>query len=151
MSSQKNKRKNTKISDQHVTLQPQSWRRCLLSVERSVQNNKMVVKMNQPIKKRPNEFRKSLEVPPPRPVTMLKPPGVRMMAKEIQKPPQDESAVAPNVFPTAISLQTFLDKAQTTDETKTLTTYQHIAAQDLRNRMRQQLRYLVLKGFAQTC
>lgn len=35
---------------------------------------------------------------------MLKPPGVRIMAKEIQKPPYEDRAVAPKVFPTAISL-----------------------------------------------
>ena len=33
------------------------------------------------------------------------PPGVRMIAYEIQKPPKDESAVAPKVLPTAISLE----------------------------------------------
>jgi hypothetical protein len=31
--------------------------------------------------------------------------GVRTIAKEIQKPPYEESAVAPKVFPTAISLE----------------------------------------------
>ena len=34
---------------------------------------------------------------------MSNPPGVKIMAKAIQKPPYDESAVAPKVFPTAIS------------------------------------------------
>ena len=32
------------------------------------------------------------------------PPGVRVMAKEIQNPPYEERAVAPKVLPTAISL-----------------------------------------------
>ena len=36
---------------------------------------------------------------------MSKPPGVSIMANEIQKPPYDESAVAPKVLPTAISLR----------------------------------------------
>lgn len=35
---------------------------------------------------------------------MLNPPGVRMIANEIQNPPYDERAVAPKVLPTAISL-----------------------------------------------
>ena len=33
-----------------------------------------------------------------------KPPGVRIIAYEIQNPPYDERVVAPNVLPTAISL-----------------------------------------------
>lgn len=33
-----------------------------------------------------------------------KPPGVKMTAKDNQNPPYEDSAVAPNVFPTAISL-----------------------------------------------
>lgn len=33
-----------------------------------------------------------------------KPPGVKAIAREIQKPPYDESAVAPKVLPAAISL-----------------------------------------------
>lgn len=36
---------------------------------------------------------------------MSKPPGVRMTANESQNPPYEESAVAPKVFPTAISLR----------------------------------------------
>ncbi len=36
--------------------------------------------------------------------SIAKPPGVKIIAKEIQKPPYDESAVAPKVLPTAISL-----------------------------------------------
>jgi hypothetical protein len=36
--------------------------------------------------------------------TMSKPPGVRIMANEIQNPPYEDSAVAPKVLPTAISL-----------------------------------------------
>lgn len=35
---------------------------------------------------------------------MAKPPGVRVMASAIQKPPYEDKAVAPKVFPTAISL-----------------------------------------------
>lgn len=46
------------------------------------------VKMNHPIKKRPKEFRKGAALPSPSSVeTIWKPPGVRMMAKEIQNPP----------------------------------------------------------------
>lgn len=36
--------------------------------------------------------------------TIWNPPGVRTIANEIQKPPYEDSAVAPKVFPTAISL-----------------------------------------------
>lgn len=46
-------------------------------------------------------------VPPPafsRLDMILNPPGVKTMAREIQKPPYEDSAVAPNVFPAAISL-----------------------------------------------
>ena len=39
-----------------------------------------------------------------RPDSIWNPPGVRMIAKEIQKPPYEDRAVAPNVLPTAISL-----------------------------------------------
>ena len=35
---------------------------------------------------------------------MLNPPGVSVMANEIQNPPYEERAVAPKVLPTAISL-----------------------------------------------
>lgn len=35
---------------------------------------------------------------------MLNPPGVKTIAREIQKPPYEDSAVAPNVLPAAISL-----------------------------------------------
>jgi hypothetical protein len=35
---------------------------------------------------------------------MLKPPGVKIIPTEIQNPPYEESTVAPNVFPMAISL-----------------------------------------------
>lgn len=34
-----------------------------------------------------------------------KPPGVRVMANAIQNPPYEDKAVAPKVFPTAISLE----------------------------------------------
>lgn len=37
---------------------------------------------------------------------MAKPPGVRVMASAIQNPPYEDKAVAPKVFPTAISLET---------------------------------------------
>ena len=40
-------------------------------------------------------------------LSISKPPGVRMMAKEIQKPPYEDRAVAPKVLPTAISLDGF--------------------------------------------
>ena len=37
--------------------------------------------------------------------SISKPPGVRTIANEIQKPPYEDRAVAPNVLPTAISLR----------------------------------------------
>jgi len=46
-------------------------------------------------------------VPPPafsRADMILNPPGVKTMAREIQKPPYEDKAVAPNVLPAAISL-----------------------------------------------
>lgn len=58
------------------------------------------------IRKNPSESRKTAA-----PAVVLivdsiwNPPGVRMMPKAIQKPPYEESAVAPKVFPTAISLR----------------------------------------------
>jgi hypothetical protein len=57
------------------------------TVERKVQRRRMVVKMNQPIRKRPKELRKLASLVSARAPSMLKPPGVRTMAKEIQKPP----------------------------------------------------------------
>jgi hypothetical protein len=57
------------------------------TVERSVQMSRRKVKMNQPIKYRPKELRKVASLILARPVSMAKPPGVRMMAKDNQKPP----------------------------------------------------------------
>jgi len=74
------------------------------TVERRVQMTKIVVKMNQPIRYRPNEFRKFDSLTSASVLSIAKPPGVRMMANDSQKPPYEESAVAPKVFPTAISL-----------------------------------------------
>jgi hypothetical protein len=76
------------------------------TVERRVQSRRMVVKMNQPARKYPKALLKSLTpaVAPLYSSIMLNPPGVRTIATEIQKPPYDERAVAPKVFPTAISL-----------------------------------------------
>jgi hypothetical protein len=76
------------------------------TVDRSVQINRIVVKMNHPIRKKPKALLKSLT---PAPVasyddTISNPPGVRTTANESQKPPYDDRAVAPKVFPTAISL-----------------------------------------------
>jgi hypothetical protein len=55
------------------------------------------------MRKKPMESRKASALWPPSAVTTLK-LGVRMRPKEIQKPPYDDSAVAPKVLPTAISL-----------------------------------------------
>jgi hypothetical protein len=74
------------------------------TVERRVQMTRMVVKMNQPMRKNPKALVKSFLPPEAYAASMSKPPGVRMIAKESQKPPYEESAVAPKVFPTAISL-----------------------------------------------
>jgi hypothetical protein len=74
----------------------------------SVQMSRMVVKMNQPARKKPKALLKSLTptvvvavdvyaAPMPK-------PGVRTQPMAIQKPPYEERAVAPKVFPTAISL-----------------------------------------------
>ena len=54
---------------------------------------------------KPNESANTFALLASRADWISKPPGVKMMAKEIQKPPKEESAVAPNVFPTAISLR----------------------------------------------
>ena len=84
------------------------------TVERSVQRTRIEVKMNQPIRNRPNALVKSSgPAPVAFPVVasvvayaawMSNPPGVRTIAKEIQNPPYEDRAVAPKVFPTAISL-----------------------------------------------
>jgi hypothetical protein len=58
-----------------------------MRVERRVQNRRMVVNMNQPIKKNPKESLKVVEVGPPRAVMIPNPPGVRVIATDIQKPP----------------------------------------------------------------
>ena len=76
------------------------------TVERSVQISRRKVKINHPIRYRPKEFKKVASLILARPVSMAKPPGVRIMANDNQKPPYDERAVAPNVLPTAISLST---------------------------------------------
>lgn len=57
------------------------------------------------IRKKPNEFAKP-RAPSPASIEamMSKPPGVRIIANESQKPPYDDRAVAPKVLPTAISL-----------------------------------------------
>lgn len=74
------------------------------TVDRRVQTSSRVVKTNQPIRYKPNELRNGAGLSASSVSTMLKPPGVRMIAKEIQKPPYDERAVAPKVLPTANSL-----------------------------------------------
>jgi len=58
-----------------------------MTVERRVQKRRIVVNIHQPMRKNPMLSRNIPLVPPPRAETMLKPPGVRIMAKEIQKPP----------------------------------------------------------------
>jgi hypothetical protein len=57
------------------------------TVERSVQIRRIVVKMNHPIRYRPNELRNVASLTLTRLDSISKPPGVRMMAKESQKPP----------------------------------------------------------------
>jgi len=57
------------------------------TVDRSVQTSNRVVKMNQPIRYNPNELWNGAVLSASRVETMLKPPGVRMMAKESQNPP----------------------------------------------------------------
>ncbi len=92
------------------------------TVERSVQSTRIVVKMNQPfdyvskrrknwvqeqrptIKNSPNSSAKAFGPAVLSSFSIWNPPGVRMMANESQKPPYEESAVAPKVLPTAISL-----------------------------------------------
>lgn len=74
------------------------------TVDRSVQMSRMKVKMNHPMRKRPNEFKNAASDFATSWVSMLTGAGMRTIAKEIQKPPYDERAVAPNVLPTAISL-----------------------------------------------
>lgn len=58
------------------------------TVERSVQMTRMVVKMNQPDRKYPNALLKSFvpDVEVAYAAGISKPPGVKTMAKEIQKP-----------------------------------------------------------------
>ena len=60
---------------------------------------------------RPKEFKKAASDPSEavRWLTISNPPGVRIMAKESQKPPYEDNAVAPKVLPTAISLETFVN------------------------------------------
>lgn len=57
------------------------------TVDLTVQMSNKKVKMNQPNIKNPKESRNRGLVGPPRDETILKPPGVRTIAKEIQKPP----------------------------------------------------------------
>jgi hypothetical protein len=73
------------------------------TVDRRVHISRRKVKMNQPIRKRPKESRKVLSLISWRALSIAK-PGVRIIAKEIQKPPYDDRAVAPKVLPIAISL-----------------------------------------------
>lgn len=75
------------------------------TVERRVHRSKMKVNMNHPIRYKPKELRKVSSLIFARPVSISKPPGVKMMAKDNQNPPYDDSAVAPKVLPTAISLE----------------------------------------------
>jgi len=73
-----------------------------MTVDRSVHSNRMKVKTNQPVRKKPSaEFNESPELSNAAATPKL---GVRMRAYEIQKPPYEDRAVAPKVLPTAISL-----------------------------------------------
>jgi len=74
------------------------------TVERRVQINRRKVKMNQPMRYSPKESRKGTGDSASSVDAIWKPPGVKMMAVPIQKPPYDARAVAPKVLPRAISL-----------------------------------------------
>jgi hypothetical protein len=74
------------------------------TVERSVQISSRKVKMNQPMRYSPKESRKGVGDSASNVEAISKPPGVRMMAVPIQKPPYEDRAVAPKVLPRAISL-----------------------------------------------
>ena len=74
------------------------------TVERRVQISSRKVKMNQPMRYSPKESRKGVGDSASSVEAISKPPGVRMMAVPIQKPPYEDRAVAPKVLPRAISL-----------------------------------------------
>ncbi len=75
-----------------------------MMVDRSVQSSRMNVKMNQPVRKKPSTEASALASSAY--ASSAWKPGVSSMAYDSQKPPYDDSAVAPNVLPTAISLVT---------------------------------------------
>ena len=75
-------------------------------VERRVHSTKIVVKMNQPARKKPKALVKSAGEVYDAAIARL---GVLTKAKAIQKPPYEDRAVAPKVFPTAISLRSVRD------------------------------------------
>lgn len=98
------------------------------TVDLRVHRTRMKVKINQPCdcqlapcktevvrvngsglltnRNRPSEARNSSF----RVASMWNPPGVRTIAKATQKPPYEDRAVAPKVFPTAISLRSKISK-----------------------------------------
>lgn len=58
------------------------------------------------MRKKPNESKNAADPPSASiELTILNPPGVSTIANESQNPPYDDNAVAPKVFPIAISLQ----------------------------------------------
>jgi hypothetical protein len=69
-----------------------------------VQMSKRKVKMNQPMRYSPKELRNGSGDSASRVDAIWNPPGVRMIAVPIQKPPYEERAVAPKVLPRATSL-----------------------------------------------
>ena len=101
------------IASRRKAMSRKKNRRKNATVDLSVQRTRIVVKMNHPTRKNPNALVKSLGSAPvgvpsaaftAYAAWIPKPPGVRTIAKEIQNPPYEERAVAPKVFPTAISL-----------------------------------------------
>lgn len=80
-------------------------RRKKATVDRRVQRRMMVVKMNQPVKKKPSTL---ATLPAYGPSGAVMPhSGVKRMPYESQKPPYELRAVAPKVLPAAISLETY--------------------------------------------
>jgi hypothetical protein len=75
------------------------------TVDLKVHIKSKVVKIHHPIRNTPKALTNLL---PLYASTISNPPGVSTMANDNQNPPYDDKAVAPNVFPTAISLSKLL-------------------------------------------
>lgn len=79
-------------------------RRKKATVDRRVQSRSTVVKMNQPVRKKPSTL---ATLPSYGPSGAVMPhSGVKRIPYEIQKPPYEPRAVAPKVLPAATSLKT---------------------------------------------